>query len=433
MSDKSAIPKLSTILFLLLAFLIFVGINAYFTRDYLKKYFAPTPLDNLVAGVPRSPYVSAKGTKLYVNGAEYRFTGFNAYHLAGLQGVNTGCGGSSENIEQFFSALEPGSVIRLWAFQKSMATNALSQELDWRGIDRVVNTAQLHNIRLILVLGDQSGTCDDGQWKDLAWYNSGYTQSAKNVSKNKSPLPYLEYVKAIVTRYKDSEAIAMWEPINEPEVSECKSAQGSECYNKQSCPDEAQAAKSLRTFFDTVGKTIKNIDKNHLVSSGVIGDGQCGASYEDYKYVHQSSGIDVASFHDYNRDNQPLPGDEWNGLKKRLEQMQSIGKPLIVGEVGMKAANNSDKCINLVQRRDKLKNKMDAQFTAGIAGFLPWDLTLGISEICNFDIVQADPTILMINSYLQTKYTLPSPAMSQSTQIYTFTPPSTPSSSIQSD
>ena len=79
--------------------------------------------------------------------------------------------------------------------------------------------------------------------------------------------------------------------------------------------------------------------------------------------------------------------------------MKLIHKPLIVEEVGMKAMDNSSNCMNLATRREKLKAKMDAQFKAGIAGFMPWDLTGGVSTTCNFDIGDADPTIVLLHDY----------------------------------
>jgi endo-1,4-beta-mannosidase len=280
----------------------------------------------------------------------------------------------------------------------------------------VVAAAEKNQVKLILVLGDQSGNCDDGHWKDRAWYEAGYKQVNDDLGNGLTPLPYIEYVKLIVNRYKDSKTIAMWEPINEPESSDCKGAKGSACYTKQSCKDEVSAAKALRSFFDDVGGTIKRIDPNHIVSSGVIGDGQCGAVFEDYKTLHESDGIDVASFHDYNRDEQTMPGDEWNGLQKRLNQMKIVNKPLFVGEVGMLAMDDSTKCVSYAERRDKIKAKMDAQFKAGIVGFLPWALTGGTSTICNYDIVKNDPLLKLLDEYpVKMGSSVPRPAITVTT------------------
>ena len=185
-------------------------------------------------------------------------------------------------------------MVRMWAFQGGIATNVLTKQTDWTGLDRVVDAAQRNKIKLILVLGDQAGTCDDGHWRNREWYESGYMQAYNDYGNGLTPLPYLDYIKLVVSRYKNSTAIAMWEPVNEPVVSECTSGKGSACFSYQTCPNEKAAAAALRSFFDAVGGQIKAIDPNHLVSSGVIGDGQCGT-------------VDVASYHDYGRNNEPMP------------------------------------------------------------------------------------------------------------------------------
>lgn len=403
--------------------LSFLALIGYIYQDNLLTWFKTTPQESEKTKIARTPFVSAVGTKLYLEGEEYRFTGVNAYHLATLNGANAGCGGQENDLTGFMSKLRPFSVIRLWAFQGGQATNVTTRQIDWSGIDRVVNAAQQNNIKLILTLADQSGTCDDGHWKDLNWYLGGYKKPLNDLNNGLTPLSYLDYVKLIVYRYKDSTAIAMWEMINEPEASDCPAGfKGSACYQKQICPDEKKATKAMRSFFDTVGGTIKSIDKNHLISSGLLGDGQCGAIWENYQYLHQSDMIDVASYHDYQRDNEPLPGDQWNGLQKRLDQMKQINKPLIIGEVGIKAANNSSECVSLTVRKDKLKSKMDAQFAAGIAGFLPWSFTNGKTVNCNYDIIDDDPVLKLLNNYPLSQSSFNNPVPSSLVQFYTFSP-----------
>lgn len=347
-----------------------------------------TPAPTIVPIVV-TPYVTVQRSNLYLDGSPYAFVGVNAYHIAGLRGVTGGCGGYEADLDAFFAKLPAHSVVRTWAFQGGMATNIQTKIIDWSGLDRLVNSASKSGTRLILTLGDQSGTCDDGAWKDIAWYESGFKVP-------KSGLSYLDYVRQIVTRYKDSLAIIAWEPVNEPIAVDCTTGKGTECFAHQKCSNESRSTKALRTFFDTVGGEIKRIDRNHIVSSGTIGDGQCGTIFEDYAYVHQSPGIDLASYHDYGHDLDALPGDQWNGLQKRLDQMKQIGKPLFIGEAGIKATRGSTQCVSYEQRSQLMKAKMDAQFDAGIVGFLIWDYTGGTSKICNFDVVAGDPLLSLL-------------------------------------
>ena len=69
----------------------------------------------------------------------------------------------------------------------------------------------------------------------------------------------------------------MWEPINEPEASDCAPGLNMDaCYPQLRCPDARAASAALRGFFDVVGREIKRIDPNHLVESGALGGTQCG-------------------------------------------------------------------------------------------------------------------------------------------------------------
>jgi hypothetical protein len=382
------VPKKSPPVFLLVFRLI--GVLLFFL--VLIQNLAVSKVEAASKG-----FVSSSGTKLYLNGQEYQFTGVNAFNLATYPGFNAGCGGYVEDLDAYFSKLRPNSVVRFWAFQGAAATNVTTKKLDWSSLDRVVNAAQKNGMKLIPVLGNQDGHCDDGHYKDKAWYSGGFNQSFNDLGNGLTPMPYLDYVKAVVTRYKDSPAIAMWEPVNEPAAGDCLSGTGYQCYEHLECKDEAGSATAMKAFFDTVGGAMKAIDPNHLISSGTLGNGQCGTVFEDYKLVHSSSGIDVGSYHDYDAVDSPVPGDPWNGLQKRIDQMTSLNKPLYIGEVGMIAGGSG--CMSLSDRQIKMKAKMDAQFGAGIAGFTPWSYNGGTSAGCNYDFGSSDQLVTLLHDY----------------------------------
>lgn len=341
-----------------------------------------------------SSFVSRNGSTLLLHSQPYRFTGINAYQLATLWKTNAGCGAQVNNLDEFFNSLKPNSVVRIWAFQGSIGTNVLTGNIDFTPLDRVVNSAEKNNQKLILALSGQSGTCDDGHWKDKAWYLGGYRQAYNDDGRNLARLPFIEYAKLVAARYKNSPAIAMWEPVSEAEASDCLPGyEADNCYIRDFCPSQNDAAIALRSFFDTIGAEIKRADPNHLISSGVMGTGQCGTNDEHYVYVHESPFIDVGSYHDYGLDDEALPGDQWNGLAKRISQMKALNKPIIVGEVGIDAKNFSSDCTTIVNRNNLFKAKMDAGFKAGIAGFLPWSWHEKASADCTFDIRSTDPLL----------------------------------------
>lgn len=355
-----------------------------------------TTTSSTTTTVPRnstgsSSFVDANGTSLTLDGAPYRFTGVNAYGLATDHSVSYGCGNMTHDAEldAFFASLRPNSMVRLWAFQRQVY-NRYTRQLDFSPLDRVINAAARRNQRVILTLANQWPQCDDGYEKNEAWYAGGYRVAAS--TDGASPLSYWEYVRRIVPRYATSPTVGMWELVNEPEAR-IRNADGS-----PGCTSTGPA--TLRSFFDVVGGEVHRLDPNHLISSGVTGSGQCGAQGDYYESLHASSGIDVASYHDYLYDTQPMPGDAWNGLQVRLGQAGRVNKPLIVGEAGILASDSVGGCWTTAQRRDLFRAKLDAQFAAGIDGFLPWAWELLTPAACTYDIVAGrDATLALLHEY----------------------------------
>ena len=257
---------------------------------------------------------------------------------------------------------------------------------DWGPLDRIVQAAERHGDHLLVSLGNQAGDCDDAHWKDSAWYRGGYRTLYGGDGYTVATTSYWDWVHEIVNRYKSSQAIAMWEPVNEPEATECDA--GSRCDPAHlHCPDQQAAAAALRSFFDVVGQEIKRIDPSHLVESGALGGPQCGWADSLYETVHASPGIDVASYHDYeNAVMSPF-------LKLRLQQAGALGKPLIVGELGvLGGGDGSSGCVTLADRRQAIDAKIRAQFDAGVDAVLMWDWVPDPRPgMCTYDIGAADP------------------------------------------
>jgi hypothetical protein len=343
--------------------------------------------------------ITRSGSTLMLNGAPYRFTGMNAYQLATLWSVNSGCGGqlSDTQLDTFFAGLRPNSVVRFWAFQ-ALGVNKTTHTIDYTGIDRVFRTAERYGQRLIPVLGNQSGVCDDGHWKDSAWYAGAYTRTFDDTGLGRSVVSYSSWVSSVVNRYKASTALGMWEPVNEPETSDCAAGYlGSACYSHKTCP--TTAAATLRGFFDRVGAQIKSLDKTHLIASGVMGGGQCGAKSTEYTTIHQSPYVDVATYHDYGADAVVLPGDAWNGMAVRISQARSINKPFFTEEVGIKAAGDATLgCVDPATRADLLGAKLNGQLAAGAIGFLPWFYAPAMGGGCVHDLAATDPVLPLLRT-----------------------------------
>jgi mannan endo-1,4-beta-mannosidase len=192
-------------------------------------------------------------------------------------------------------------------------------------------------------------------------------------------------VAQVVSRYRGNPTILAWQMINEAEVKPSRDA-----------PDcSANAAAILKSFATDVSGLIKSIDPNHLVSFGTIGGGQCGAQSTEYQDVHSVPTIDLCEYHDY-LPHDPMPADQWNGLQARIDQCNTLGKPLYVGETGIIP---NDVGATLEARVGAIDGKLRAQFSAGIVGDLEWAWSALGSTLDDYDVGPRDPVLRALSRY----------------------------------
>jgi hypothetical protein len=300
--------------------------------------------------------------------------------------------------DAFFSSLRPDSLVRFWAFQGDLATNITTHQLDWRPLDNVFYAAAKYHVYLLPVISDQGGTCDGDTWQDPAWYAGGfmnvYNSASNSNGRGLTPLSYWDYMNALVSRYADSPALGMWEPMSEAEASSCPAAdEPTNCSGHQTCPDQSVAANALTYFFTTVGAQIRRLDPAHLIESGLLGGNQCGMNGSYFQTVGASPGIGVLSVHDY-YGSTALGGDQWSGLALRFAQATALDKPIITGEAGIIAGTGQPGCESLQQRASDMTAKMNAQFAAGDSAFLVWDWIYDPIGACSYNTGPADSSLL---------------------------------------
>jgi Tol biopolymer transport system component len=330
-------------------------------------------------------FVERAGTQLTLDGAPYRFTGINIYNANNLSGCWYTLGSGPQLGESLDELGAGAKVIRAWFFQ-ALATSGGAR--DWSGIDHTIAAAKARGVRVIATLGNQWADCDGpaggaGAYKDEAWYTGGYTQPdpAGTVS-------YRAWVAEIVARYADEPTILAWQLLNEAEVKPTKDGGCS-----------VGAAGILKDFATDVSGLVKSIDANHLVSLGTIGGGQCGAQDTEYQDVHDVATIDLCEYHDYGSPTVEIPGDQWNGLQRRLDQCNALGKPLFVGELGIDPDDlpqNRQPWFPLYERAHALEVKLRGQYEAGVAGGLLWAWNANGSTEDNFDIGPGDPMLPLL-------------------------------------
>jgi hypothetical protein len=177
--------------------------------------------------------------------------------------------------------------------------------------------------------------------------------------------------------YANEPTIAFWQLVNEPD------AEGKEC--------GAPAAQILRAFADEMVSVIKARDPHHLVDLGVPG-GCAAGNPADYRAIVSGS-LDVADvWHDYQNATLAMPPM----LQQRIEVLQALHKPALIGESGICAdvAPNGT-CTGMVspeslaQRASFFDTKLSAGFRAGICGYIIWNKGAHSSQN---DVGQGDPT-----------------------------------------
>ena len=341
----------------------------------------------VVADSPKTVRVGASSSGLTLDGQPWWPTGLNAYQLATDWSVNFGCG-AMVDLDAYFGSLPPNSVTRFNAFQ-ALAVNKVSGEMDFGPMDAVFDAAARHNQFTIPVLSPQDSGCDDGLFKSRDWYTDDW--KVANLIPGRATMSFQDWMHTAVDRWKNEPSVAAWELVGEPEPSLCTDAACN--WWTRTCPSDS--AQALREFFDTAGAELRAIDPNTLITAGYVGGGQCGTAGDDYQYVSESDFVDILQYHDYGADGVPLPGDQWNGLARRIEQAANVGKPLLVAETGELAGS----CESLATRATNIETKLTGQKVAGTAGALLWAFVPDPRpNECTMDIGPDDPLFDVIAS-----------------------------------
>ena len=301
-----------------------------------------------------SEYLSAQGDQLMLDGAPYRFLSLNAFTL-------TGCGNPDElfdeaGLDDFFASLRPRSLVRTYAFQTQ----------DITAIEAVIQAAARHQQLLNLVLADTNGSCGDaGVQKDEAWFAGGFRSG------------YLPWVRELTAREKAQPSVGMWELVGSPVDIR---------------------VETLRAFYDEVGGVVHQLAPHQLVSSGTHGVWAYGGA-DAYARLHQSPGIDVAGFRDYEQE----PGAPPN-MQAALDALGG-SKPLILAEAGVFASPDGDPtqmldgrvCLSWTARSDVLATWIDAMLQSRVAGLDIWNYLPVRHATCEYSTHRSDPLFKLVH------------------------------------
>jgi mannan endo-1,4-beta-mannosidase len=336
-------------------------------------------------------FVTRNGTKFYLNGNEFRFVGFNLFDAAATSTYKCAWWPRLTDQElddalKYMREQSGTTVLRFWAFQKYTDSGQ-----DWSGIDKVIRLAKKNGIKVIPVIENGPSHCTGDttkskwQYQNDTWYVSGYKTTFGT-----DKLSYRDYVKAIVTRYKDDPTVFGWMMMNEADTSK----------------RDANGKSVLVNFAKDIGALIKSIDSKHLVTVGTQSNGASGASGKDFVDVYGVAEVDFTEAHDWGfwsgNEADPLPGSA-NGSTlpdvnsadcvktyqakvacSIANSVQVLNKPFVMGEGGAKAEDNATA---RQTRANIIDGKIKASFDNGVAGYLVWQWNT-IIDSEKYDVLQ---------------------------------------------
>jgi len=323
-----------------------------------------------VAGAEVRGFVRAEGTRLLLEGREYRAIGVNVPHLSqGYMGTWfhwREIYGTQEKMRQAIvdaivdAAQHRLAFIRFFAHPGYPKDTAelywRDKEAYWRQMDELLALCRKHRIRLVPCLG-----------AILRWHHEAQepmTAIADPESKTHQ-LAY-GYIQEFVSRYKDDPVILMWELDNEAFLRADVDQEGRANIPRGCFPpnfvgyrEKLSRADSLRfdmlvRVYKEMASFIKKLDPNHLVTSGDSGVRRESVSrretFPHFQYrtdtlrehlahllMSQPEPLDVFSIHAYGSFEGtdaigPLPHLEY--LRARVRALHAARAPVFVGELG---------------------------------------------------------------------------------------------------
>ncbi|GFG18261.1 mannan endo-1,4-beta-mannosidase F [Aspergillus udagawae] len=283
-----------------------------------------------------SSFAKTDGLKFNIDGETKYFAGTNSYWLPFLT--------KNDDVDSVFDHLRQSGlkILRIWGFNdvnsvpssgtvyfqlhdKATGTSTINTGADGlQRLDYVVSAAEKYGIKLIIPFvnnwndyGGMNAYVNAYGGTKEGWYTNEKIQSV-----------YRTYIKAVVSRYRDSPAIFAWELGNEPRCQNC----------------------NTDVIYNWAAKTsayIKSLDPNHMVTTGEEGMGLTVDSDGSYPYSSYEGNdfaknlaipdIDFGVYHLYVAD-WGISDNSWGNtwIKSHAKACEAAGKPCLFEEYGIK-------------------------------------------------------------------------------------------------
>jgi len=228
-------------------------------------------------------------------------------------------------------------------------------------LDKALELCDRHDIRVVWCL--EAGNFTDTQLVPGTGWVHGAEQKRELMSDSGSRGRQLlyRYLDETVARYKHRKAVLMWEIGNEITLN-ADIGNADRIHDGERMP----TLKDVAGFFDDVAKRIKATDPLRLVSSGGshMRESQWNLyqnrswnkdtfeeQFKCFDLLYTGSAVDVIDVHSY-MNHKPgyvisdgAGGEALLGNKEWWKIARRIGKPLMIGELGLQAAAKSEKAV----------------------------------------------------------------------------------------
>jgi len=241
---------------------------------------------------------------------------------------------------------------------ESYANTAKRKNL-YAALDMTLELCDAHDIRVVWSLAAATFT-DTKLESDKGWvYGQEQVRELIANPESRGRKLLYQYIDETVARYRHRKAVLMWEISNEVTLL-ADIGDTDRVFNGERMP----SLKDVAGFFKDVAKRIKSADPLRLVNSGGsnmresqwhlhLGKGWKTDTFEEqfkcFDLLYANSAVDVIDIHSY-PDNKPgyaiLDDDGkkmWLDNKGYATIAKRLGKPLMIGELGLHAIARTDK------------------------------------------------------------------------------------------
>ena len=332
---------------------------------------APLP----ITGLTRDDVLSVKNARFYLDRKQFAEISFNKFDLFWELHDELSQGRALDEANPMVKAQDKAlhdlremgfRTIRIFALPWGRSGPASYADPERRKIlyaalDKTLELCDRHDIRVVWSLGAATFTEAVCAEDKPAVSGQEHTRELVADPESRSRKLLYRYIDETVARYKNRKAVLMWEISNE--VTLCADIGDAErIFNGERMPNLKQVAG----FFDDVAKRIKAADPLRLVTSGGSNMRGCQWNlYQNlgwrpdtineqvrcYELLYKNSAVDVVDIHFYPNNKPGVVIRGQDGKEKFLLNKdymwiaEGIGKPLMIGELGLSAAPKSDQSI----------------------------------------------------------------------------------------